>query len=139
MISFKVERRYLKPTYTIGNLYYKMDDGDWVFHNNTMEPPVGTNQKGEAIPTGQYKMSVVYSPKFKRMVPLILDVPNRDEIEWHVGDFPYDTEGCCLHGNNNIVGRLTESDDAFDDLMNNVILANKQNQYDVLYTQLNGQ
>jgi hypothetical protein len=139
MLEFQVNRRFLKDTYTISDVNYKLNDGDWIWLCNGMEPPVGRlGVNGyTAIPTGQYQFIITMSPKFGFDVPLLLDVPGRTEIEWHPGDFPYDTEGCLCVGINNIVGRLTNSDITFNKLMN-LLKYNPQPQYSVMYTQTNG-
>jgi hypothetical protein len=134
MIQFKVERKYLKSEYTIGNLYYKTDQ-DWIWLCNTMEPPVKDNSKDTAIPTGQYKFILTFSPEFKTRVPLILNVPGRTAIEWHYGNYPKDTLGCLLVGINTNIGELHSSYVIFKQIME-ILQANKQAEYDVLYTQI---
>ena len=37
------------------------------------------------IPDGTYTVSVTYSPRFKKMMPLISNVPGRSEIRIHGG------------------------------------------------------
>ena len=134
MVDFKVDRKYLKPTYTISNVSYQINNGGWLWLLNGLEPPVGTNQHGEAIPTGTYDFIITMSPTFKFNVPLLLDVPQRTEIEWHPGCFPHDTHGCLCTGINSMVGRLTNSVDCFEKLMN-IINYNIQPKYSVIYTQ----
>jgi hypothetical protein len=135
MIHFKVERKYLKAGYTIGNLFYKIDQ-DWIWLCNTMEPPVGTNQHGEAIPTGFYKLIVNYSPKLETRAPRLLNVPERTDILWHWGNYPKDTIGCLLVGVNSDVGELHSSYVTFKQIME-LLQANYQSEYEVLYTQIN--
>lgn len=51
-----------------------------------------------AIPTGVYQILITYSPKFKRDLPLLLNVPGFSGIRIHAGNKPEDTEGCILTG-----------------------------------------
>lgn len=43
-----------------------------------------------------YRLSVTYSPKFKRPLPLVNDVPNRSGIRIHPGSKPEHSRGCIL-------------------------------------------
>ena len=57
--------------------------------------------KGQtAIPTGRYRIIFTYSPKFRRKMPLLLDVPGFDAIRIHCGNTAADSEGCLLVGEN---------------------------------------
>jgi hypothetical protein len=49
-----------------------------------------------AIPTGTYKIKLTYSPRFKRLMPLLLDVPNFSGVRIHGGNTSKDTHGCPL-------------------------------------------
>ena len=56
---------------------------------------------------GRYEVIIDQSARFKRLMPHILNVPNRDSIRIHVGNFARDTEGCVLLGLNkeaNVIG-----------------------------------
>jgi hypothetical protein len=59
------------------------------------------------IPFGEYKIKVTYSPKFKRNLPILLNVPSFDGIRIHRGNYVKDTLGCILVGeldkNNNLI------------------------------------
>ena len=48
------------------------------------------------IPCGTYPVRVTFSPKFKRMLPLVLDVPGRSGIRFHRGTKPEHSRGCIL-------------------------------------------
>lgn len=51
----------------------------------------------EHIPAGLYTIVMTFSPKFGRVMPLIL-VPGRDGIRFHSGSTYKDSEGCVLLG-----------------------------------------
>ena len=52
-----------------------------------------------AIPAGRYRMVITYSPRFKRDLPLLEDVPNFTASRIHAGNRAEDTEGCIIVGN----------------------------------------
>lgn len=80
---------------TIGNLYV---DGDWECY--TLEDPVRDKKVYgmTAIPPGKYKVLITESAKFKRLLPILVNVPNFAGVRIHAGNHPRDTEGCILVG-----------------------------------------
>ena len=65
----------------------------------TLELPWKDNQHGvSCIPEGTYEVAIGWSPDHHMDVPHVLNVPDRDDIEMHVGNFPKDTKGCILVG-----------------------------------------
>ena len=48
------------------------------------------------IPVGIYEVRVTYSPRFKRMLPLVMQVPGRSGIRFHRGTKPEHSKGCIL-------------------------------------------
>ena len=48
------------------------------------------------IPALIYKVQVTQSPKFKRLLPLLSQVPNRSGIRFHRGSQPEHSKGCIL-------------------------------------------
>jgi hypothetical protein len=51
-----------------------------------------------AIPQGRYEIIINMSPRFKRELPLLLNVPNFEGIRIHSGNHEGHTEGCLLPG-----------------------------------------
>lgn len=78
---------------------------------------VKTKVKGQtAIPTGRYRIIFTYSPKFRRKMPLLLDVPGFDAIRFHYGNTAADSEGCILVGENKRKGMVLNSRKTFERL-----------------------
>ena len=61
------------------------------------------------IPFGTYKIVVNMSPKFKRELPRLLDVPSFEGILIHRGNTAEDSAGCILVGENKEVGKVLNS------------------------------
>lgn len=62
-----------------------------------------------AIPAGTYKVTMEYSPRFKRKLPLLHNVPHFIGILIHSGNDESDSAGCLIVGNNTIKGKVTNS------------------------------
>lgn len=62
-----------------------------------------------AIPTGKYQIVMTYSSKFKKVMPLLLNVPGFAGIRIHSGNTADDTEGCIITGQNKVVGKVINS------------------------------
>jgi len=107
-MKLHLKRIALKETYTIGKLY--VDD---VFLCNSLEDkvrPQGEKVFGEtAIPAGTYSVIYNYSPRFKRKLPRLLNVPMFDGILIHNGSNASHSHGCILVGKNTFKGGLTDS------------------------------
>lgn len=73
-----------------------------------------------AIPEGKYQIIVNHSPRFKRDLPLLLNVPSFEGVRIHPGNYAKDTEGCILVGRKRIPGMVQESKLAFDALFSKI-------------------
>jgi hypothetical protein len=106
-----LERFKFTDKSTIGSLAIDGADFCW-----TLELPIGDGGPGSAIPAGTYKVVTYPSPKFERLMPLLMDVPGRSTIEMHWGNEPENTDGCILLGNS-MPGEdfIGNSRQAFDD------------------------
>lgn len=124
-MKIKLVRIALKDTYTIGKLYVDgvyfcdtIEDTDRGLDDSmTVSEILKRKIKGQtAIPTGHYKIEITYSPKYKRMMPLILNVKGYSGIRIHSGNTSKDTEGCLIVGKNTKVGMVTDSRNTYQRL-----------------------
>jgi len=71
-----------------------------------------------AIPKGRYEIAITYSNRFKKMLPLLMNVPQFEGIRIHPGNVPADTHGCLLVGTHDKkTNNVVSSRIAFDKLM----------------------
>ncbi len=129
----KIDRKYKKLGYTIGNLYI---DGKW-FCNTCEDTDRGLHQtmpieeiKAKkiygmtAIPTGRYivRMDIVspkysqydwYKKNFQGRMPRLETVKGFEGILIHPGNSALDSYGCILVGVNKQKGKVLESRDTF--------------------------
>lgn len=96
-MELKLNRIFLGSSATIGELYV---DGEHIA--DTLEDrvrPEGEKIYGKtAIPEGAYEMVLSYSPRFKKILPEILNVPNFTGIRIHCGNSSANSSGCILVG-----------------------------------------
>lgn len=114
-----VGRLFIDDIYFCDTLEDKNRDIDHngIFNNNEQKVYGET-----CIPFGKYKVEVTYSPKFKRKLPILLDVPNFEGIRIHRGNDIKDTLGCILVGDINKHNKLINStitEKALVDILNN--------------------
>lgn len=114
-----------KKDYCIGKLYINgkyfcdtLEDVDRGLDDSMTEDDIKDIKiKGEtAIPVGIYTVLLTYSPKYKKVMPLVNNVKGYEGIRIHSGNTSKDTEGCLLVGKNTVVGRLTDSRNTYNAL-----------------------
>lgn len=119
-----------RPTYCIGKLYV---DGVYVCDtledtdrglDDTMDVEEIKKLKvygKTAIPVGIYPVTITYSPRFKKNLPLLLNVKGYEGIRIHSGNTDKDTLGCILVGQNKQVGKVLNSRKMFDILYRELV------------------
>ncbi len=117
-MELKLNRIFLSSSATIGEL--------WANNTHlcdTLEDrvrPEGEKIYGKtAIPEGTYEMVLSYSPRFKKILPEILNVPNFTGIRIHCGNSSADSSGCILVGtwDGEKEDWISDSKIAFNELM----------------------
>ena len=124
-MKLKLIRTWYADTYTIGKLYI-----DGVYFCDTLEDKNrdvdknGIFNNGEkkvygktCIPFGTYKVILSMSSRFKKILPLLLNVPQFDGIRIHSGNTDEDSSGCILVGINDTKGRISKSTITLNSLM----------------------
>lgn len=110
MINIDVKRHRFEKDYTEGQMFLNN-----MFFGYTLEDTVRDLTKEAkvpgktAIPSGEYEIIVNFSPKFKRNLPRLINVPYFDGILIHRGNTSEDTSGCILVGKSVSNGYLSES------------------------------
>lgn len=97
---------------TIGRLAIDGTDFCWTLEDTVRTGPKVWGQT--AIPAGTYKVLLTESPRFKRILPLLVNVPEFDGVRIHPGNKPEDTDGCILVGLGRADDFITDSRAAFD-------------------------
>jgi hypothetical protein len=113
-VNLLVKRRWLTELSTSGELWL-----DGQFFCFTLEPPTHSDDvKPRAIPPGSYDLAISFSPRFRRLMPHVLNVPDFEGILIHFGNYPHDTEGCLLVGSTRSADFVGHSDATFAELFN---------------------
>lgn len=112
-MKLQLKRKYRTNNSTIGELYI-----DGIFECYTLEDVERDIKiKNEtAIPKGTYKVIINQSNRFKRLLPLLINVPNFEGVRIHSGNTNHDTEGCILVGKTRSLDFIGQSRKAFDSL-----------------------
>ena len=113
-MKLTLQRKHGTKCYTDGTLSI-----DGVFFCDTVEDqerPVKIAGQ-TAIPVGTYKVIINQSARFKKMMPLLLNVQSFEGVRIHAGNTAKDTEGCILVGMKFKLGFITKSRNTFNALM----------------------
>ena len=138
-MTLTLKRKYFKEEYTIGDLYI---NGKWFCNtiedkdrglNSTMDLKTIQREKvygKTAIPVGRYKVSITYSPKYKKNMPLLENVKGFEGIRIHSGNTEKDSLGCIIVGENKKKGMVINSRITYNKLMD--ILKNEKEIYIII-------
>lgn len=126
VLYMKLKRAHHGPGYCVGRLHV---DGEWqcyTLEDEVREIETRPCQEWKipgrtAIPRGTYQLVVNYSNRFKRAMPLLLEVPCYEGIRIHPGNHSGNTEGCILVGQEWDGGDfISHSQAAYDALMSKI-------------------
>ena len=84
-------RREGKAVY--GQLTFEMRNREYALETFSMP---SLENADYLIPAGTYPVERTWSPRFKKFLPLIENVPDRDGIRIHRGALPEHSKGCIL-------------------------------------------
>jgi len=112
-MEIKIKRLHRTDHSTIGEL--SIDGKFECFTLEDIERDVKIKSE-TAIPKGIYKVIINRSNRFKRLLPLLLNVPNFEGIRIHSGNTNHDTEGCILVGLTRSQDFIGQSRKAFNKL-----------------------
>lgn len=84
-----------------------------------------------AIPLGKYEVVITYSNRFKKDLPLLLNVPGYEGVRIHPGNTAENTEGCLLPLTSHSVDIGYDSKLAFNKLFTIIkeVIQNKEKVY----------
>lgn len=106
-MEIEVIRKKFNDNCTLGELLvdglffcYTLEDIDRdLMQSDTPEYIKKVKVNGQtAIPYGRYEVSITFSNRFHKPLPLIMAVPGFEGIRIHSGNKSTDTEGCLLVG-----------------------------------------
>lgn len=126
-MEITVKRKFKGNNYTIGSLYIDgkyfcdtLEDIDRGLTDNMTDSYISTVKVVDqtAIPTGSYKVTITYSNRFQKLLPLINNVKGFSGIRIHSGNTKEDTSGCILVGFNTEKGKIVNSRVTFNKLFN---------------------
>lgn len=112
-MKIEVKRLYKTENSTIGEL--KIDGKFECYTLEDKERDVKIKCE-TAIPKGTYKVIINQSNRFKKLLPLLLSVPNFEGVRIHPGNTNHDTEGCILVGRTKSKDFIGQSRKAFESL-----------------------
>lgn len=134
-MELNVRRIARKDGYTIGRLFINneyfcdtLEDTDRGL-KDTMQVNEILAKKVKAqtaIPTGKYDVILTFSPRFKRVLPLLLSVKGYEGVRVHAGNTNKDTEGCLLVGENKVKGQVLNSRATLEKLMSILLECEKR-------------
>ena len=123
--EWKLDRAWCKKGYTISRVFLdgkrfsdgkkycnSLEDEDSLTSDMSVDEvlEVKNKHKGQtAIPRGRYKVTITYSPRFKRDMPLLNAVKGFTGIRLHPLNNADGSEGCIGFGVNDKVGWISNS------------------------------
>lgn len=110
-MEITLKRKYKTNESTIGEIL--VNGKFMMFCIEDIEREVKIKGK-TAIPKGTYEVVLTMSNRFKKVLPLLLNVPNYEGVRIHPGNTALDTEGCILPGMTRLENFVGNSKKAFE-------------------------
>ena len=98
-------------------------DGQFICFGMEPENRVNNQIPGQRdlIPPGIYQLVLSMSPKFRRLLPEVINVPFNTGIRIHAGNHPSETSGCLLVGSYFADNMLLNSNKALNKILDKLI------------------
>jgi len=93
MTTIQLIRRHRQGLAVTGTMTFEMRNRNWELEPFT-QPTL--ENADFLIPEGTYAVERTWSPRFKKFLPEIKDVPDRTGIRIHRGSVPEHSQGCIL-------------------------------------------
>lgn len=113
-MRIKVVREFFSDTETLGTMYindkffcYTLEDYDRKLKQSQDDDFIKANKiaKLTAMPSGNYRVILSVSNRFKRLMPEVLNVKGFAGIRIHGGNTHENTEGCILVAKNRYINK----------------------------------
>lgn len=94
----EIDKKNMEVNLTLSRerITHELIKGELYLNDNYFCDTLESRQK--SIPYGKYEITVVRSPRFRRNLPRLIEVPKRSGILIHRGNYVKDTDGCILVG-----------------------------------------
>lgn len=100
VVEVIVNRFEITYNYSLGHCYIKFGEGNAVYVGVSIERGWRNNQNNvSCIPEGTYPLKYEWSPRFRKNLWELYDVPGRSECKFHVANYWYQLNGCIALGN----------------------------------------
>lgn len=103
MKTIILNRDWQDDKQTLGVCYVRDENGCILFKSEAIERGWRNNQNDiSCIPPGVYPVKLEYSPRFRKDLWEIYDVPNRSECKFHAANYARQLNGCIALGNKRV-------------------------------------
>lgn len=96
LLNLTLNRHTLTETETLGNLLANGKMFCYTLEDKVRKPGEAKVFGETAIPAGRYEVLITMSNRFKRLMPLLVNVQGFEGIRIHSGNTSVDSHGCVL-------------------------------------------
>jgi hypothetical protein len=98
-----INRFKITTNYSLGHCYITHPSGFTEYVGCSLERGWRDNQsRVSCVPEGIYPLKLEYSPRFKKDLWELYNVPNRSECKFHTANYWHQLNGCIALGNKHI-------------------------------------